>query len=80
MGYLGINMTKEPGQFIAGNVVPLMVKLRQKTKVWSRLTLSVAGRINLIKMVWMPQILYIIQNSPVWIPKHWFKKIDYLES
>lgn len=76
MKYLGINITRDPSQYISGNLVPLMKKLKQKCQVWRRLPLSVAGRCNLIKMVWLPQILYVMQNSPVWIPKHWFKKLD----
>lgn len=76
--YLGINISRDPEQYIAENLVPLMKKLKQKCRVWGRLPLSVAGRCNLIKMVWMPQILYIIHNSPVWIAKRWFNKMDSL--
>lgn len=78
MRYLGVNITKDPGQFITGNVVPLLTKLKQKSRVWGGLPLSVAGRCNLIKMIWMPQILFILQNSPVWIPRHWFRRLDSL--
>lgn len=78
MRYLGVNITRDPGQYIAANVVPLMVKLKQKSRLWGGLPLSVAGRCNLIKMIWMPQILFILHNSPVWIPRHWFRKLDSL--
>lgn len=40
--------------------------------------LTVAGRCNLIKMVWMPQLLYLLHNTPLWLNKKWFKKIDTL--
>lgn len=43
MRYLDINITRDPGQYITGNVVPLMTKLKQKYRVWSCLPLSVAG-------------------------------------
>lgn len=76
MKYLGINISRDPEQYITENLVPLMKKLKQKCRVWGWLPLSVAGRCNLIKMVWMPQILYILRNSSVWIPKHWFIKLD----
>lgn len=32
----------------------------------------------MIKMVWMPQLLYLLHNSPVWLNKRWFRKIDML--
>lgn len=37
-----------------------------------------AGRANLIKMVWLPQLLYLLHNSPVWIGEKWFQKIQSL--
>lgn len=74
MKYLGINITRDPGQYITGNLVPLMKKLKQKCRVWGRLPLSVAGRCNLIK-IGCPKF-YISCRIPVWISKHWFKKMD----
>ena len=29
-------------------------------------------------MVWGPQLLYIMHNSPQWIPRRWFTRIDSL--
>lgn len=29
-------------------------------------------------MIWAPQILYILHNTPVWVSQQWFKKIDSL--
>lgn len=46
--------------------------------IWCKLPLTVIGRINLIKMVWGPQLLYIMHNSPQWIPRRWFMHIDTL--
>lgn len=37
-----------------------------------------AGRANLIKMVWLPQLLYLLHNSPVWIGEKWFQRIQSL--
>lgn len=41
-----------------------------------KMPLSVTGRVNLIKMVWAPQLLYIFHNSPIWITHKWFTRID----
>lgn len=40
--------------------------------------MSVVGRANLIKMIWLPQLLYIFDNSSVWIRQSVYKKIDSL--
>lgn len=43
MKYLGINISRDPKQYIMDNIVPLLVKFRGKIKIWKRLPLSVAG-------------------------------------
>lgn len=78
MKYLGLWLTKDPNQYIEDNFAPLLLRFRRKCDIWSRLPLSVAGRINLIKMISMPQLLYKLHNSPVWIRMEWFKKIETL--
>lgn len=78
MKYLGIWLTKDPNQYIKDNFAPLLLRFRRKCDIWSRLPLSVAGKINLIKMIWMLQLLYQLHNSPVWIRMEWFKKIETL--
>lgn len=78
MKYLGVWLTRDPGQYIEDNLAPLLLKFQRKCDIWSHLPLSAAGRINLIKMIWMPQLLYQLHNSPVWIGMRWFKKIETL--
>lgn len=46
--------------------------------MWKCLPLSVAGRCNVIKMIWMPQLLYVLHNSPIWLYKKWFQRTDTL--
>lgn len=43
---------------------------------WSTLPLSLAARINLIKMVVMPKFLYLFQHIPIYITKSFFDKLD----
>lgn len=76
--YLGIVLDNNPSHYIRDNLAPLLEKFKRKTDVWSRLPLSVAGRVNLVKMIWMPQLMYILHNSPVWIGRDWFVKINSL--
>lgn len=76
--YLGIYITNDPNDYINNNLVPLLAKFKNKSDIWKGLPLSVVGRCNLIKMLWLPQLLYLMHNSPIWIQRKWFKKIDTL--
>lgn len=38
--------------------------------------MSMAGRINLVKMVVLPRFLYIFQALPCFIPQSFFKQLD----
>lgn len=76
--YLGINVSLALQNFDQLNITPLISKLHDKLVVWAKLPLSVVGRINLVKMIWIPQILYILHNSPTWIPMRYFYKLNQL--
>ena len=43
---------------------------------WSTLPLSLAGRVNLIKMAVLPRFLYLFRHIPVLISKKYFAKLD----
>lgn len=52
--------------------------IKQKIQIWARLPLGVVGRINLIKMVLLPKILYMIWHSPVYLILRHFKIMETL--
>lgn len=72
--YLGIIVTPRPQNYISCNLLPLMSKMATKVDAWCRLPLSVIGRGNLVKMILMPQLLYILHNAPIWIPAYYFHR------
>lgn len=74
--YLGIEVTKQLSHLIQSNFSPLLDQLREKIQFWKSLPISLLGRINAIKMMFLPQILYLFQNIPVFLTKSFFKKID----
>ena len=43
---------------------------------WMNLPLSVAGRVNLIKMIILPKFSYLFQNIPIFIKKSFFNLLD----
>lgn len=72
--YLGIQISTDFRLFIPLNVTPMVTRFQEKINTWTKLPLSVIGRNNLIKMILMPQLLYILHNSPVWLPfTHFYK-------
>lgn len=52
--------------------------LKNKIEFWKSLPLSLIGRVNAIKMVCLPQLLYLFQNVPVYLTISFFKKLDSL--
>uniref|UniRef100_A0A803J788 Reverse transcriptase domain-containing protein n=1 Tax=Xenopus tropicalis TaxID=8364 RepID=A0A803J788_XENTR len=73
--YLGINITRDPGDYIQENMHPLIKYVRDKTKTWGNLPLTIAGRVNLVKMSLLPKILYIIMHSPIFLAQRLFQII-----
>ncbi|CAJ0965832.1 unnamed protein product [Ranitomeya imitator] len=76
--YLGIHMSKYSQLDLQLNIYPLLDLVRIKFSTWNKLPLSVAGRINLIKMILLPKLNYCLQHSAVPIPKHFFARLNSL--
>uniref|UniRef100_A0A803K361 Reverse transcriptase domain-containing protein n=1 Tax=Xenopus tropicalis TaxID=8364 RepID=A0A803K361_XENTR len=74
--YLGIQIHKELKRYEQLNISPVLARLKEKTLVWQNLPLSVPGKINLLKMVFLPKFLYVFHNAPVVPPKTFFKALD----
>lgn len=64
----GLRLMRVRGTILLLMLFPFLGKVAEKVDLWCRLPLIVIGRSNLIKMIVMPQILYIMHNSPVWVP------------
>lgn len=76
--YLGIVVTKLPKALFAANYPPLLEKLKSNIQFWRTLPISLIGRVSTIKMIFLPQLLYLLQNIPVFLPKAFFKQLDSL--
>lgn len=55
---LGIRVTTQMNQLYAENVCPLIRSVQEMLTRWMNLPISFLGRINLIKMTVLPNILY----------------------
>lgn len=74
--YLGIQVSAQINVFANLNILPLLDKFREKVQVWSKLPLTLIGRTNLLKMILLPQLLYILHNAPTWIPLKIFYTVN----
>lgn len=73
--YLGVVISVKILEYSKFKVEPLLVRLRSGLKIWCNLPLSVVDRANL---VWLPQLFYVLHNSPIWFTQTWFRRIDSL--
>ena len=71
--YLGIQITRNYKSLLNANYMPLLTKLNGLIKFWKTLPMSLIGRINAIKMIFLPQILYLFQSIPIYLPKNSLK-------
>lgn len=69
--YLGTQVSPNLSRDIELNLIPLIQKFQDRCTTRCKVPLSMVGRINLINMVWGPQ-LYIFHNARIWIPCKWF--------
>lgn len=70
--YLGITITKRYSSLMKENFFPLLEKLKNNIQYWRTLPISLIGRVNSIRMVFLPQYLYLVQNIPIFLPKSFF--------
>lgn len=74
--YLGINVTASFSDLFGANFSPIFEKMKLDLQRWNSLCLSLAGRVNCIKMNILPRFLYLFQNLPIFLPKSFFRSIN----
>lgn len=68
--YLGVVITKKYSALYKANSPALLRKLENNIQFWKTLPISLLGRVNSIKMIFLPQ------NLPIYLTKSFFKKLD----
>uniref|UniRef100_A0A3Q1EXS2 Reverse transcriptase domain-containing protein n=1 Tax=Acanthochromis polyacanthus TaxID=80966 RepID=A0A3Q1EXS2_9TELE len=74
--YLGVKVTEKFKDLFKFNFTTLLEKVCQDLDRWSLLHLSVAGRINTVKMNVLPRFSFLFQCIPIFIPVSFFQKLD----
>ena len=78
--YLGINITPSFQDLFTTNIAPLVLKVKSDLQRWDVLQLTLAGRVNCIKMNILPRFLFVFQCLPVFLSKSFFSQIDKIVS
>ncbi len=74
--YLGVAITDKFNKLFKSNFETLFTCIKEDLHRWSSLPLSLAGRINSVKMKVLPKFLYLFQCIPTFISKIFFHKLD----
>lgn len=74
--YLGVYITRKYSLLFETNFPPLITKLQFNIQFWKTLPISLLGRVNAIKMIFLPQLLYLVQTVSIYLPKSFFKKLE----
>lgn len=78
--YLGINVSRTLSSLFGNNIVPLVDKLKLDFQRWGSIYMSMAGRVNCVKMNVLPRFLYLFQCLPIFLPKSFFQSTNKLIS
>uniref|UniRef100_A0A1A8LYQ6 Reverse transcriptase domain-containing protein n=2 Tax=Nothobranchius pienaari TaxID=704102 RepID=A0A1A8LYQ6_9TELE len=74
--YLGVNVTSKYKDLLDKNFKVTLDEAKLDMERWASLPLSLAGKINSVKMNIMPRFLYLFQTIPIFIPKSFFKELN----
>ena len=72
--YLGVNIPKTYEGIYDANYSIITNKIKNDMERWTSLTLDLYSRIETIKMVILPQLLFLFQSLPVEVPTKQFKE------
>lgn len=76
--YLGVIVQLPLNSNVTNNLCPIIAQLQQCTNQWMDLPLDLMDRVNSLKMIFLPKLLYVMVNVPCKIPKSLIKQTDSL--
>ncbi len=74
--YFGLKIPRIPKLLMKLSFLQMAEKLKANISKWKLLPLLMIGRINAIKMVGLPQFLYLFQKLPVYLLISFFNQMD----